>query len=266
MSNPLKVAAIQMDCVLSDVPHNLQVAGVLTGLAAEMGAVVVVVPELFDTGYRVEENDHELATSIPGPTTNYMTAICKKKNIFVVGTQIERTSDGLYDTAFLTGPNGLVGIYRKIALWGKEVDRFKTGDRYPVFDIGVCRIGLQICYEIGFPEGARILTMQGADVIAYPSAFGAPRQYAWDLASRARALENGCYVIACNRFGREKNETVFAANSRVVNPRGEVLATSVGKNDVIMAEIDLEMVKRQREEIPYLRDLRKDLVCDYFGK
>jgi predicted amidohydrolase len=266
MSNPLKVAAIQMDCVLSDVPHNLQLARVLIDRAAEMGATVVVVPELFDTGYRVEENDHELATPIPGSTTDYMTAICNKKNIFVIGTQIERASDGLYDTAFLTGPDGLVGIYRKTTLWNKEVERFKTGDRYPVFDIGICRIGLQICYEIGFPEGARILTMQGADVLAYPSAFGAPRQYAWDLASRARALENGCYVIACNRFGREKNETVFAANSRVVNPRGEVLATSVVKNDVIMAEIDLDMVRKQREEIPYLRDLRSDLVSEYYGK
>jgi predicted amidohydrolase len=266
MSNPLKVAAVQMDCVLSDIPHNLRVAESLIGLAAEMGAVVMVVPELFDTGYRVEEKDHELATPIPGPTTDFMTAICKKKKIFVIGTQIERTNDGLYDTAFLTGPDGLVGTYRKIVLWGGEVDRFKTGNRYPVFDIGVCRVGLQICYEVGFPEGARILTLQGADILAYPSAFGASRQYAWDVASRARALENSCYVIACNRFGCEKEETVFAANSRVVNPRGEVLAASMGKDDVIIAEIDLDMVKRQREEIPYLRDLRKDLVCDYYGK
>ncbi|GHV28667.1 amidohydrolase [Synergistales bacterium] len=263
MAESFKVAAIQMDCALFDMTINLNKAEELIGTAANKGALLAVLPELFNTGYGVEEYDMELANTIPGPTTNQIADICKKRGIFVTGTQIERAGDKLYDTAFLVGPEGLVGIYRKIALWGGEADRFERGDQYRVFDIGFCRIGLQICYEIGFPEGARILALQGADVIAYPSAFGALRHYAWDIASRARALENGLYVIACNRSGSEKGGTVFAADSRIVDPKGGVLASAAKNYDVIIAEVDPDKISEQREAIPYLRDLNRDLAANY---
>jgi predicted amidohydrolase len=254
-----------MDCVSGDVSGNLAAAEGLLRLAAARGAVLVVLPELFDTGYRVEERDNELAATIPGPTTDRITSVCKEKKIFATGTLIERSGEKLFDTAFLTGPHGLIGTYRKTVLWAGEVDRFEKGDSYPVFDIGICKAGIQICYEIGFPEGARALSLQGADVILYPSAFGAPRLYAWDLASRARALENGCYVVACNRSGSEKGETVFAANSRIVNPRGDIIASAVSNDcELIIAEVDLEEIKKQRAAIPYLRDLRRNLAADYY--
>jgi predicted amidohydrolase len=261
MDGLFKVAALQMNCVPFDVSHNLDVASNMVREAASRGAVLAVLPELFDTGYRVEEMDRELASSIPGPTTDWMTVMAHENGIFVCGTIIENDRGIVYDTAFLTGPDGLVGKYRKNHLWTGEGARFSVGDAYPVFDIGFCRLGLQICYEVGFPEGARILALRGANIIACPSAFGMPRLYAWDIASRARALENGVYVIACNRSGSEKTETVFAANSRIVDPRGEVIASATKEYEVIVAEVDMKNVHRQRKAIPYLRDLRKNFVA-----
>jgi len=262
MTESFKAAAVQMDCVPFDIHRNVGVAVDMVVTAAEKGALLVVLPELFDTGYRVEEKDHELASPIPGPTTDKMAALCRDKGIFIAGTIIEAADGVLYDTAFLTGPHGLVGVYRKNFLWAGEKNRFSHGHGYAVFDIGFCRLGLQICYEVGFPEGARILALRGADVIAYPSAFGMARLYAWDLASRARALENGLYVIACNRSGTEKTETVFAANSRIIDPRGDILVSAASDYDVIVAEINLDNVKKQREAIPYLKDFRKDFVAE----
>ncbi|MDR3331831.1 MAG: carbon-nitrogen hydrolase family protein [Synergistaceae bacterium] len=264
MGKIFKVAAAQMDCIPEDVSGNLTAAEGLLRLAAAGGAVLVVLPELFDTGYRVEKRDNELASTIPGPTTDRITAVCRAEKIFATGTLIERSEGKLYDTAFLTGPDGLIGTYRKTALWGGEVDRFEKGNSYPVFDIGICKVGIQICYEIGFPEGARILSLQGADVILYPSAFGAPRLYAWDLASRARALENGCYVIACNRSGSERGDTVFGAHSRIVNPLGDIIASAAEDYEVITAEVDLGEIEKQRTALPYLSDLRRDLAADYY--
>lgn len=262
MTESFKAAAVQMNCVPFDVTKNLGVAMDMAAAAAEKGAMLVVLPELFDTGYRVEEKDRELASPIPGPTTEKMALFCRDKGIFVTGTIIESANGVLYDTAFLTGPNGLAGTYRKNFLWAGEKDRFSYGDGYTVFDIGFCKLGLQICYEVGFPEGARVLALRGAEVIAYSSAFGMPRLYAWDLMSRARAIENGVYVVACNRSGTEKTDTVFAANSRIVDPRGDVVVSAVSEYDVIVAEIDLENVKKQREAIPYLKDLRRNFVAD----
>jgi len=264
MANSFKVAAVQMNCVPFDVSRNLRLAEDLAELASEKGAALVVLPELFDTGYKVGEKDRELASAIPGPTTDRLTALCRDRGIFIAGSIIEKDGESIYDTAFLTGPNGVVGTYRKNYLWGSEKERFSMGKDYAVFDVGFCKLGLQICYEVGFSEGARILALLGAEVIACPSAFGMPRLYAWDLASRARALENGIYVIACNRSGNDGPDMIFAANSRIVDPRGEILVSAGTENDVvIVAEIDTRTVKQQREELPYLKDLRRDLIADH---
>jgi predicted amidohydrolase len=259
-----KAAAIQMDCVPYDVEKNLLSAERLLQQAADKGVVFAVVPELFDTGYRVEDQDTQLANPIPGPVTDRLSVLCQKNRMYIAGAHIERSGEHLYDTAFLLGPDGLIGTYRKTNLWGGEVHRFKKGDEYKVFDIGYCKVGLQICYDIGFPEGARILTLMGADIVAYTSAFGKPRLYAWDLASRSRALENGNFVIACNRYGIEKEHTEFAGHSRVVGPRGNVLASAKKSNDVVVAEINLEHIKDQRSALPYLKDLRRESVAEYY--
>lgn len=250
------VASIQMNCIQGEKKFNLKIAKGLIENAIAQNARLIVLPELFSTGYLVESQDLLLAETIPGPTTNMLMAIAQKANVLIAGSIIEKgeARGTVYDTAFLIGPQGLIGTYRKINLWQKENIRFARGNEYPVFSTPIGKIGMQICYEIGFPEGARILTLKGADIILFPSAFGAPRLYAWDIASRARALENGSYIVASNRWGKEGN-IEFAGHSRIIAPNGDILVEAMGQDEVLISKVDLQEIARQRNQIPYLRDL-----------
>lgn len=257
------VAAVQMNPVPYDRQQNLEKAEQLINEAIQKNANLIVLPELFNTGYRVEDKDPEMAEEIPGYTTNWLIEIAKKHNIYLATAILEKTDvKGIvYDTALLVGPEGLVGTYRKTHLWDLENVRFTKGDELPVFKTPYGTIGLQICYEIGFPEGARVLALKGADIILYPSAFGKARRYAWDIASRSRALENGVFLVAANRTGTEKEETYFGGGSRVIDPLGTVLTKSEEESDVVVAELDLKQVTEQRRTLPYLRDLNRSLLA-----
>lgn len=261
-----KVAAIQMNCIQGDKAANRVKAYGLIKEASVKGAQLIVLPELFNTAYRVEDQDDVLAEKIPGETSEWLAQAAKEFNVTIIACILEKgEAKGLvYDTSFVVGRDGVQGIYRKVYLWDQENMRFTRGTEYPVYDLGWGKVGMQICYEVGFPESARILTLKGADILVYPSAFGNARIYAWDIATKARALENGCYVIAANRTGVEKGETHFGGHSRIVNPKGQVLAEASSEDEVILAEIDLAQVTRQRREIPYLRDLNRTIVAEEF--
>ena len=265
MAHKWTAAAVQMDCVPYDKDANLRHAAERIADAAAQGARLVVLPELFNTGYRVEVRDMELAEGIPGHTTRWMQDMARRYGIYVAGALLERGADGLiYDTAVLVGAEGCIGQQRKMHLWDAESSRFAQGA-----EIGVCRlpfatVGLLICYEIGFPEMARIQTLKGADVLLYSSAFGRARDYVWDLASRSRALENGVYVVACNRCGQEQ-DTSFAGLSRIVAPDASLRAAAgMDGEAVICAEIDLDDVAAMRKALPYLRDLHPRLRNEMF--
>jgi predicted amidohydrolase len=263
----INVASIQMKCRLGDKKKNLEKASLLIRAASEKGAKMIVLPELFNTGYRVEENDVELAETIPGPTTHFLGRLASELDVYLIAAILESgASKGvIYDTAVLVGPKGLIGSYRKIHLWDFENTRFTKGEDYPVFETRYGKVGMQICYEVGYPEGARILTLKGADILCYPSAFGRARYYAWDIATRSRALENGVFVIASNRSGTEKGETEFGGISRIVTPKGTVLKEAFEEDDIIVSEIDLKDVIKQRREIPYLRDFEKGIISGEYN-
>ncbi len=264
MKSRIKTAVIQMDCVPFDKEKNLGHAEELIAGAAAAGAEFIVLPELFSTGYRVEEKDAVLAEPVPGPTTEWMQGLAGRYGVCIAGAVMESCGGSIYDTAVIAGPEGLAGRYRKMHLWGTEPERFRRGCELPVFSLPFGRIGLQICYEIGFPEQARVLALKGAQIIVYTSAFGKARDYAWNIASRSRALENGVYVVACNRTGIEK-DTVFGGLSRIVAPDSRVIAgTECDGEAVICAEIDLAEIEEQRKRIPYLRDLNKGLIIKGF--
>jgi len=267
----LKVAAIQMNCFLGNLKANLKKAESLLTEAVEKGAKWVIFPELFNTGYWVCDRDTTLAEKIPdGPTTQWMIVQAKRYDILVSGCILESgASDGVvYDTALTVDANGLLGTYRKVHLWDSENCRFAKGDSCPTpIECGELKIGMQICYEIGFPELSRLQVLDGANVMIYPSAFGRARYYAWDINSRARALENGMYVIAVNRAGIDDNTVFFGGHSRIVAPDGSVLAEAgLDTDEVLVEEIDLALVEQNRQTIPYLRDLNRPLVKSEWAK
>lgn len=259
----MKVAAIQMDCIRENKEQNLNKAITLINEACDKGASLIVLPELFSTGYSVKEFDMNLAENIPGETTQTLKKIAKDRGIHISGAILEhgKSRGVIHDTAFFISPTRIEGLYRKIFLWSSERIRFQHGYSFPVFRSDIGNIGLQICYEVGFPEGARILTLKGAEILLYISAFGAKRYYAWDIATRSRALENGVFLIASNRSGKE-DELEFAGHSRIINPKGDILREATQLDEVIVSTVDLDLVSQQRRELPYLRDYEKTILMD----
>ena len=267
----LKVAAIQMDCELGNVDGNLAKAGKLIQEAVEKGAKWVVFSELFNTGYWVPKRDTELAEKIPeGRTCQWMIAQAKKYEILVSGCIMAVTPNAgiITDTALTVDESGVLGTYDKVHLWDNEELRFQNGSKVPApIQYGDLRIGMQICYEIGFPDISRLMVLKGANVIIYPAAFGRARYYVWDIQSKARALENGIYVIAVNRAGVDDNTVFLGGHSRIVAPDGSVLEEADRDgNAVLVSEINIDKCLEARRTVPYLRDLNKALIKSEWEK
>ena len=248
----IKVAAIQMNCELANVDANLAKAEALLKEAVEKGAKWVIFPELF------------------GRTTQWMIEQAKKYQILVSGCILATTPNKgiITDTALTVNENGVMGTYDKVHLWDNEELRFQNGSKVPApINYGDLHIGMQICYEIGFPDISRLMVLKGANVIIYPAAFGRARYYVWDIQSKARALENGIYVIAVNRAGVDDNTVFLGGHSRIVAPNGEVLCEAGRDEDaVLVAEIDIDKCTEARRTVPYLRDLNKALVKSEWEK
>lgn len=272
----LKVGVIQFSPESFNFKSNLSKALDLVTSALDQGARLVVVPELFDSGYCVQEKDHEIGINLKEehPTLCALTALTQRYNAYIVACSIEK-AENLYDSAYIVDKYGVAGVYKKIYLWGDEKNRFSKGSEYPIFELDFSnfkvKIGLQICYEIGFGEGFRLLALQGAELICCPAAFGQARSYVWDVAGRARALENGIFVLASNRSGSEfsrssEKKLYFAGNSRIIHPNGKILKEILEKEGVIVCELNLDDAQAQRETIPYLRDLNVELVQNSLKK
>ena len=261
----ITVGIIQMDCVLMEKEQNLHNA--LQFLSELTGKTEwVCLPELFTTGYNLDvmgEALYELAEPIPGPTTD---AICQKGKEYgmaILGNLVEkdREIEGvLYDTSFLIDSCGkFIGKYRKTHLYPKEHQYFRAGDTLPVFEINGVRIGIAICYEHAFPQIFTTLALQGAQIVYIPSAVPIGYEYLLNLRTRARAQDNQMFTLAVNRVGCD-GETTYCGLSKVVNPRGDVIAeASQTEEDLLVAEIDLSMILKERKQEPVFRSMRPEL-------
>lgn len=195
-SRILKVAVIQICPKPYALSENLNLAINLAKEANKKGANLIILPELFDSGYCVSDKDAEFgidfsainATKKGGKkaqksqTFRALSDFAKSSGVHIVACSIEKTSKTLYDTAYIITHQGkLLGKHRKIYLWDKEKSRFSSGDKYEVFTLDFdgfkAKVGLQICYEVGFAVGANILALKGAEILIYPSAFGKARAY-----------------------------------------------------------------------------------------
>jgi predicted amidohydrolase len=211
-----------------------------------------VLPEFFASGYQFASarEARELAEPVPdGPTTRALIEHAVGQGCFIVAGLPERDGDRIFNSAVVVGPEGFLTCYRKVHLFCHEVEFFTPGDRsFPVVDLGTARVGVMICFDHLFPESARSLALQGADVIAHPANLVLP-----DLAQRTmaiRALENGVFTATANRVGTEArtDETLtYTGQSQIVDPSGNVVArlstTDVG---VFVAEIDVERARDKR--------------------
>ncbi len=274
---------VQMSC--TTIPdENLQKAAAAAEDAAHRGADVVCLPELFRTQYFCQREDvaqFDLAETIPGPTTEALGRVAKARGVVIVAPVFERRTAGIYhnSAAIIDASGEVVGLYRKMHIPDDpayyEKFYFTPGDLgFRAFDTQAGRIAAQICWDQWYPEGARLAALQGPSILFYPTAIGwhptekeqsgAAQREAWQTIQRSHAIANGVYIAAVNRTGFEKPASVdvgleFWGSSFICDPFGTVLAeASTDREEILLAEIDLDRIEGVRRNWPFLRDRRID--------
>jgi predicted amidohydrolase len=270
MGTTWKIAAVQMDCKIGDKSQNLTAIRAKLREAAQQGARLIVFPECALTGYCFESKSEamEFAEPIPGPSSRQMASDCQELGVWAVYGLLERDGDHLFNACVLVGPGDFIAGYRKIHLPFLGVDRFTTpGDKpFAVHDLGGLRIGMNICYDGGFPESSRVMTLQGADLVVLPTNWPSTARCSARYLANTRAMENHIYYLAVNRVGAERGFT-FIGNSRIVDCSGDDLVSSNGaQEEILYAEIDPEQARQKHEvkipgqhEVNRLADRRPEM-------
>jgi predicted amidohydrolase len=270
MSEPISIAVAQIDITIADCERNLARMIRVLEETAKKGAKLTVFPEAALTGYCFDslEEAQPHAEPIPGPSTKRMTAICRELSMFVVYGLLEADGSRIFNACVLVGPEGVVGSYRKIHLPFLGVDRFTTpGDRpFAVHEAAGMRIGMHICYDGGFPESARVMTLLGADLVVLPTNWPPGAECMAGCAVNTRAMENNIYYAACDRVGEERGFR-FIGLSKICDPSGRALAEAAhDREEILYAQIDVEKARQKKivrvpklHEIDRIRDRRPEM-------
>jgi N-carbamoylputrescine amidase len=282
----IKLGLVQTACS-ADVAANVKKTEAKIRTAAKQGANIVCLQELFAGLYFCQAEKHEyfaMAEPIPGPTTKRLGKLAGELGIVLIVPIFERRAAGLYHNSVVIfdADGSQLGIYRKMHIPDDpqflEKFYFTPGDLgFKAWDTKFGRIGVLICWDQWYPEGARLTAMQGAQILFYPTAIGwmpaekaehGERQYAsWEVIQRSHAVANGCYVASVNRIGYETPEgepgLEFWGRSFVADPSGALIAqASTDQEEVLVVEVDLAQVEEQRQVWPFLRDRRIDAYAD----
>lgn len=246
--------------------------------AADAGAQIACLQEIFYGPYFCAEQDtrwYEFTEPIPGgPTVKRMQELARRHRMALIVPIYEVEQEGIYynTAAVINSAGDYLGKYRKTHIphvapgfWEKFY--FRPGNLgYPVFDLGFARIGIYICYDRHFPEGARALGLNGAEIVFNPSATVAGlSEHLWKLEQPAHAVANGYFIGAINRVGVEApwNIGQFYGSSYFCNPRGQIVAqASREKDEVLTADLDLDQIKEVRQTWQFFRDRRPDAYSD----
>mgnify|MGYP000744466121 CR=1 FL=1 len=292
MSNPkpFRIGLVQMSCT-QDPRENQEKAEQKIREAAQAGAQVICLPELYRSQYFCREEKAELfdlAEPVPGDTTDRLGRLAREHRVVIIASLFERRAPGLYhNTAAILGSNGdLLGLYRKMHIPDDplffEKFYFTPGDLgFKNFDTEFGRLGVLVCWDQWYPEAARLTAMQGANILFYPTAIGwhpaekaqyGPGQLdAWRTIQRSHAIANGLYVAAVNRVGyegprpkdptdpNEKSGLEFWGNSFLADPFGKLLAEgSDSHEEILVQEVNPAWSEEVRRNWPFFRDRRID--------
>ncbi|HUP92250.1 MAG TPA: carbon-nitrogen hydrolase [Solimonas sp.] len=295
MSNKiLRAGMVQQPCT-ADRAFNLQMSEEGIRAAHAGGATLVLLQELHTSLYFCQHESIELfdlAETIPGPSTEWLGRLAKELGLVIVGSLFERRAPGLYhNTAVVIEKDGtLAGRYRKMHIPDDpgyyEKFYFTPGDAacgadnagFAPIDTSAGRLGVLVCWDQWYPEGARLMALAGADLLLYPTAIGwnpkdtpdeqARQRDAWVTIQRSHAIANGLPVLVCNRVGFEADPTgqwpgsQFWGHSFIAGPQGEFVARAGEKPEVLVADVDLGRSEDVRRWWPFLRDRRVDAYGD----
>jgi len=285
----VNIGLTQMACS-PDAGANLKNQVRLADEAGRAGAQIICTQELFRSQYFCQIEDHrffKLAETIPGPSTDALAKVAKKYKAVIIASLFEKRASGLYhNTAVVIEADGSIkGIYRKMHIPDDplyyEKFYFTPGDTgFRAFDTTYGKIGVLICWDQWYPEGARLTALQGAEILFYPTAigwhpsekqeYGHAQHESWELIQRSHAVANGCYVCAPNRIGLEhildtnrkpvnEDGIEFWGQSFIASPNGQIVKkASVEREELLVVPCDLEKVEFSRTHWPFLRDRRID--------
>jgi len=246
----IAVAGIQFNPQVGLVRENrVRILSLIDEVAAQ-GAKLVVFPECALSGYVFEDIDEARLAAEPvlGPSTEAVVGTCQELGVYAIVGMLEDAGEEIYNTAVLCGPEGLIGVYRKTHLPFLGVDKLTAlgPDPYRVHETGIGRIGMLICYDLRFPEAARCLALEGADIIAVPTNWPTGADIAPDFIAPTRAIENRVFVVAVNRAGTERGAS-FIGKSQIVDPSGRRLAMAQTTDEtIITATFDPTLARQKR--------------------
>lgn len=263
-----KIAIAQIESS-TDKQENLRKATNLIRESKRKGADCVAFPEFlmaFSPASQSAEELAQLAEPADGPFISALCEAAKTEGLSVLATIYETAAmpNRVYDSAVWIDAQGrVISLYRKLHLYDafgfKESDKFYPGaDVAPVIAAGACRSGLMICYDLRFPEMARMLALEGANVLFAPSGWvqGDLKVEHWQTMIKARALENGCYIVAPDQVGN-----IYIGHSMIADPLGRTVVDLSEKEDLAVVELDLQLVEQTREKLPLLKNRRADVYA-----
>lgn len=274
------IAAVQMNGPFGEVEKNLQAVAGWARQAAEAGARLALFPELVVTGHWCDRAAYRYAEPVPdGPIVRRLEQVARELGLVLSVGMGEMDRGAQYNTQVLVGPAGYLGKQRKTHASSDEYFHFRMGSELPVFDLGFCRVGTLICFDVMFPETARLLAVHGAEVILNPHAArcgkwrvrgqtrlvrGVKRQ--WGMLYPSRAYDNACYLVATNQAGHAGGQVSHAGGTMVWAPDGELIAQSQSRviaEEMVVCELDGERLldRRSRSCLP-LRVRRPEIYGD----
>ena len=257
----LTISIGQMDIRLGEPEHNLATVTAMTAAAAQRGSDVVVFPELWSTGYDLE-NAGRHATAVDAGIFAQTAQLARQHRLHILGSCLSQLDSGGYgNTAVWFTPTGeAAGVYSKTHLFRlMQEEQFLTaGDHLTLVQTPWGLAGLTICYDLRFPELFRAYALAGAKWVFVPAEWPHPRLSHWQTLLRARAIENQMFIVACNRVGVSK-DTHFFGHSAIIDPWGETIISAGADSILLTATINTDLVDGVRAKIPVFADRRPDL-------
>jgi len=264
----LKIALGQFDVILGDSAANLETVARLAAAAAAEQADILVLPELWSTGYDLE-NAGSHATGIASGIFRSAAELAAQHSIHLLGSCLSLISDNSYgNTAVLFDDQGAsIGAYSKGHLFGlmAEQNYLTAGDKLALLDTKWGKVGLAVCYDLRFPELFRAYALGGAKIVFLPSEWPHPRMRHWRTLLRARAIENQMFIVACNRVGSSRGFDFFG-HSCIIDPWGETVVEGGEGAALIVAQINVPDVEATRSKMPVLSDRRPNLYSSLWDK
>lgn len=270
--NNLRVALCQMMVDKESKKANIFKAKNMIYEAADKGAEIIVLPEMFNCPYN-NKYFREYAETYPnGDTLNMLASVAKEKSIFIIGGSIPELDDQgrVFNTCFIFDNNGiLIGKHRKMHLFDinikngiafKESEVLTGGSEITIVDTPWGKVGVGICYDIRFPEFTRIMALKGAKIVFMPAAFNMTTGPAhWELLFKSRALDNQIFVAGISPARNETYSYVAYGNSLVTDPWGSIIGRLDEKEGILIQDIDLQYIDEIRESLPLLNHRRIDI-------